>query len=71
MRLGDRVLMVVCGIGVWGLLAVTLGSSSAQAETQELSRRDVERIVEGCGVTGQVYMYSEDYGQIQNARINC
>jgi hypothetical protein len=53
------------------LIGLLSSQNTTQAETQNLSRGDVRRIVEGCSVTGEVYMHSEDYGDIQNARIRC
>ena len=76
----DRALIVVLGIGVWTLIAITLTSSSLQAGTQELSRRQVERLVEDCtvsgSVTGDVFIYSEQFGELDGAvlrrgRISC
>ena len=69
----DRVLLAVLGIGVWTLIAVTLTSSSVQAGTQELSRYDVEDIVEDCTVSGdvngEVYMYNERNGELEGAQL--
>jgi len=45
MTLVEKILVAVLAVGVWVLIAVTLTSSSVQAEGQELSRYDVERIV--------------------------
>jgi len=67
----DRVLLAFLGIGVWVLIAVTLGSTKVQGDTQELTEYDVRRIVENCTVTGEVYLYSEDYGEIDGASISC
>ena len=53
------------------VIGMLFSQNTTQAETQDLSRGDVRRIIEGCRVTGEVYMHSEDYGDIQNARIQC
>jgi hypothetical protein len=51
-----RILLAALVVGVWVLVAVTLTSSSVQAEGQQgrSSRRAVQRIVEGCTVDGPV-----------------
>jgi hypothetical protein len=54
----DRILIAALVVGVWVLVAVTLTSSSARAEGQDMDRRAVQRIVERCTVDGPV---SEDW----------
>ena len=70
----DRILIAALVVGVWVLVAVTLTSSPVQAEGQEMNRRAVRRIVEGCRVsgevTGTVYVYSERYGSLENAELS-
>ena len=61
MTLVEKILVAVLAVGVWVLIAVTLTSSSVQAEGQELSRYDVERIVRNyvqnrCNVYDHMYL---------------
>ena len=67
----DRGLLAFLGIGVWVLIAVTFGSTTVDGEAQGLTEREVKRIVERCTVTGEVYLYSKNYGEIESASINC
>ena len=63
-----------------GIIAINLTFISAnlalrsvepvQAEDQR-SKREIERIIERCTVSGNIYMYSEDYGNITNGYIDC
>ena len=68
----DRVLIASLSIGVW-VLFTHLAIQSAFA--QGLDRRDVQRIVENCSVSGDVYVYeiseSDGYGEISSADISC
>ena len=34
-------------------------------------RRYIERVVDGCSVSVEVYMYSEQYGSIESGSISC
>lgn len=74
----DRGLLAFLGVGVWVLVAVTLGSSTLHGEAQEgVTRSQVIRIVEDCtvsgtvtgSVSGEVYLYSDDYGSIESGSI--
>ena len=53
MTLVGNILVSVLAFGVWVLIAVTLTSSSAQAEGQGLSRSEVQPILEDCKVRGE------------------
>ena len=72
MSITDRTLLTFVGIGIWVLVAVTLGSSRAQAAGEPLTAWAVQRIVENsCTVTGEVHLYRDDEGQILRASIRC
>ena len=63
-----------------GIIAINLTFISAnlalrsvepvQAEDQ-LSRYEVENIIEDCSVRGDVWLYSDDWGEIDGGRISC
>ena len=42
----------------------------AYAEDQR-SKSSIRRIIENCSVRGDVYIYRDDYGELQGGRISC
>ena len=50
---------------------LTLRSIEPAYADEQRSKREIERIIERCTVSGNVYMYSEDYGNINNGYIDC
>jgi len=67
----DRGLLTLLGLGVWVLIAITLASTTVEGGAAQVSRRDIQRIIERCDVEGEVYMYSEKYGEIEGGSISC
>ncbi len=81
MKLIDRILVCVLGLGIWAWVflsffsATPLFALSVDADDVDGLRRYVENVVEDCRVSGEVYVYEvsggEGYGSIESARIRC
>ncbi len=65
----DRIILAVIAAGLWALFLQNTGGPT-QAEDQR-SKRSIEVIIEDCRVTGQVYLYSDQYGEIERGKIRC
>ena len=75
MKTVDRVLVALLAIGVWGLVATNLlsfkvASAEPQREDYEI-RQIIRQTIENCTVSGEVYLYSERYGEIESGSIDC
>jgi hypothetical protein len=77
MKTIDRAIMATLAAGIWtAILTFYLQSNSVHALSISADDIDdleyaVENIVENCSVSGQVYMHSAEYGDIESATIDC
>ena len=77
MKTIDRLILGALAVGVWTLVAIQVTSNTtayaASIDASEVDglRRYVVRIVEDCSVNGDVYLYSEDYGELDGVYISC
>ena len=56
------------------VIGMMFSQNTTQAETvdPQRSRNSIQRIIEGCSISGQVfYMHNERYGSIINGEIEC
>ncbi len=73
----DRLIFGTLAIGVWALIAIQVTTHTpayaASIDTSEIDglRSFVGRVVENCSVEGQVYMWDEESGHLQNSSISC
>ena len=78
MKTIDRLILGVLSLGVWLLLFQELVDSPLYAQSDDVYAGNIyglegfiEDVVEDCEVTGDVYLYSEEYGEIDGAEISC
>jgi len=83
MKLIDRILMCVLALGIWAWVFLSFFSASpllalnvdVDADDVDGLTSYVEKVVEDCRVSGEVYVYDvsggEGYGEISLARIHC
>ena len=77
MKTIDRLIFGTLAIGVWAVIAIQVTTHTpAYAASIDVSEVDglrgfVARVVENCSVEGQVYMWDEETGQLQNSSISC
>ena len=77
MKTLDRVILGVMTAGIWTAIAMFyLHPTDAIALSIDASDIDgleyfIENIIEDCTVGGEVYLYSERYGEIESGQISC
>ena len=75
----DRIIIGLLLVGVWALTLVTVfDAKPAYAIYIDASEIDgledlIREVVEGCNVSGEVYIYDLEngYGELESARIDC
>jgi len=77
MKTIDRIILSFIAVGIWtSIFMFNTHSEDAYALSIDASDIDgleyyIEDIVEDCTVSGQVYVYDGEYGDIQSASISC
>ena len=81
MKMIDRLILGALAVGIWVLVAIQVTSNTrayassiaASIDAYEVDglRSYVARVVEDCSVSGEVHMYSEDYGSLESVTISC
>jgi len=78
MKTIDRLILGALAVGVWALIAIQVTShtpayAAASIDADEVYglRSFVERVVEDCSVSGEVFIYSKEYGSLESVSISC
>jgi hypothetical protein len=78
MKTIDRLLLGALSLGVWVLIFHELVDSPLYAQSDDVYAENVsgladfiEGVVENCEVIGDVYLYSEEYGELDDGEISC
>lgn len=68
-----KALLLFIALGLWAnVLTAWLPPVSAAETQEEWTARDIRRLVSRyCTVTGEVWLYSDDYGSLDGGSIDC
>ena len=77
MRTLDRVILGFMAMGVWtAIIMIYLHPIKASALSINADEIDglesfISTVIENCSVGGEVYLYDEQYGEIESGHISC